>query len=351
MIEDDVVIDELEIETELEADEILAEEQVLETRGRKNTCKYCQRKFKIFEHEKEDWKVKQYACPICGEKYCMLPDIDRELIYLQKDYVANKNTQTFNKLIERCYTYTEGLLKKHYTSVIQRFDGALEHYAHESVSRFIEYYLKDENFVIDFSFGGMLLPKIREAIFNKKDQLTKGISLDYEFDDGHIVEYEDVKKSDLTVIEEIEDKKYLCKHLTDIVVGIEEYCGCSRKENLIRLINTLSYLESGDKYFDQFFQAYGSSAKLETLKTLDIIRKELQSNMIYQKEEKRKDDCNFELVKQSINEQWKKWVGKTRYIYSKIVMKENWMSLFKSSVYDVHSKQYAESLVNNYFNY
>jgi len=332
-----------------DSEEVFTVEQAVETRGRKNTCKYCKGKFKIFDHDKEDWKVKQYACPICGECYCMLPDIDRKLIYLQKEYVANKNTATFNKLIKKCYVYTEGLLKKHYTSVIQRFEGALEHYAHESVSRFVEYYLKDENFEIDFSFGGMLLPKIREAIFNKKDQLTKGISLDFEFDDGNTVEYEDVRKSDLKIIEDIEDKKYLSRHLSDIIFGIEEYCGCSRHENLVRLINTLSYLEAGDRYFDLFFQSYGNTAKLETLKTLEIIRKELQQGISYEKEIKRDENYNFDTIKQSISDVWKKWVGKTRYIYSKLVMKEKWLCNFKS--YNDESKRYAESLVDGYFNY
>ena len=186
-------------------DNVLSDERV-ETRGRLITCKYCKSKFQLYGEEKDQWKKLKYPCPTCGEIYCILPPTEKELRLLQEEYQKTKNKKTFNQMIKLFYSYTESLIKKHFSNRLT-FEGALEYYTHNSVTKFVEYYLKDSDFTVGISFAGLLMHKIRETIFSKKEKPSAPISLDFEFDDGNTVEYQDTKKSELDIIEDEENKK------------------------------------------------------------------------------------------------------------------------------------------------
>ncbi len=257
------------------SEELLTEETIqedsIEKRGRLITCKYCKEKFQFYdEDEKSNWKKSKYPCPICGEIYCILPPTEKELRLLQEDYSKTKSKKTFNQMIRLFYSYTESLIKKHFSNRLT-FEDALEYYTHNSVTKFVEYYLKNEDFTVDISFAGLLMHKIKETIFNKQEKPSAPVSLDFEFEDGNTVEYEDTKKSELDRIEEDENKKALCKYLCELMFGIKKYCP-DNHTNYIRTIAVTSYIEKGSKYFDKLFQLYGSEGKLITLRSLDILR-------------------------------------------------------------------------------
>lgn len=253
------------------------DDQKQDSRGRPVKCKYCYQKFQLLNEEKIAWKKNKYACPTCGEVYCILPKTERKLRLLQEEYVDSdrKDKKVFNNMISILYDYTKSLIKKHYSNRL-KFEDALQYYTHNTVSRFIEYYLKDDSFVVDVSFAGLLMHKIKEAIFNKKEHEIDASSLDFEFEDGNTVEYEDSQKSVIDEIEEIQYKKDLCSQLVELIFAIEKYSK-NKHENYTRLVSLASYMRNGNKYFDKFFQMYGNEGKWPTLKTLDAIRDKLTS--------------------------------------------------------------------------
>ena len=251
-------------------------------KGRPTTCKYCGHEF----HKKDliKWETEKHPCPSCRKIWCDKPETERMLMILQDDYLKyrdkDKNPIKAQKVLTEItkifYSYTASIIKINFSNMIQE-PGNLERYTQWAVSKLIEEYLKRPDFKVNGSFKGMLFPKIQEAIWGKQEHACAEDSLDYEYDDGHVVVYEDDKKSYMESLQERHSKEQLVNSLCELIFGVSEYC--TEEENWIRLLNFRNYIIGGEKYTDKFFELYeDKTGKLKFLETLDIVKQELHKS-------------------------------------------------------------------------
>ena len=258
--------------------EEIEESKTIENRGKPMVCKYCKFSFKIPDIEaKKLWQNNNCICPKCGEVWCTLPPTERKLKYLQVDYLDNRCEETIAPFIQLLDIYTQSLIKKNY-KVYLTWEGSLEYYSYHSVVAFIEEYLKREDFKVDVSFGGYLIWKIKQAVFNPLDLDPGHVSLDYEFEDGNNLHGMIACEVDtLSKIEIAEDTKKLYTKIVDIIEGVSEYCK-DPYEDYIRTIAIYLNFKSGENAFDALFQAFGREGRMKSLDTLEILRRELESS-------------------------------------------------------------------------
>jgi len=278
-------------------DDILLEEEFdkIETRGKPITCKYCHVNFKIAnKKEKEEWKIDNYICPICLEHFCILPPTERELRYLQDKYLLTRTEEDFIPLLRLMYKYTQSLIKKNYSKAL-KFYGSLDYYSNETITIMVEEYLSKPGFAIGLSFGGFLIHKIRQAIYNPKQFVGQHTSFDFQFEDGNNLHelIADRRKDVIQKIEESEDEIFLHKKIIELIEGVEEYCE-DPYEDYIRTISLYAYFNKGEIAFDKIFQAFGRKGKEISMKTLEILRKELCKEMIIYSSENKKEEIKVD---------------------------------------------------------
>jgi len=279
----------------VEIDTILEEIKLIENRGKPLTCRYCKHTFRIPEIElKKQWQNNNCICPKCSEFWCVLPPTERELKYLQENYLNNRCEETIAPFIRLLDIYTQSLIKKNY-KIYLTWEGSLPYYSYNAVVAFIEEYLTREEFKVDISFGGYLIWKIKQAIFHPSELESKDVSLDFQFEDGNnLHELIPCERNVLQKIEIDEDTKRLYNKIIDIIEGVGDYCKNSY-EDYIRTIAIHLNFKSGENQFDKLFQAFGRDGRMKSLDTLEILRKELESsselcygqaiNCFYSKEE------------------------------------------------------------------
>jgi len=241
-------------------------------KGRPPTCKICKNTFEI--RDKEKWRLNKLICPLCGELYCTLPVTERQLRKLQDLYFEkNRDPKIFNEMIKIMKIYTASMIKKFFSKRLT-FDDALDYYSHNAVSYLVEEYLEDPEFKIDISFGGFIIDKIKQVIFGKKEHACGSESLNYEFEDGNEIQYEDTKHNYIEKIEQEESRKEMSQRLYDFVIEANKFY--SPRENYIRLLMINNYLSKGEIIVDKFFTAYGDrTGKLAYMKTLEILKSEI----------------------------------------------------------------------------
>ena len=244
------------------------------------TCKYCGHVFQLSYDAKKEWLQNKLVCPSCQEVYCCLPQTERELRILQDTYYENgQKERDLTELVKLLSLYCRSLILKSFSNKIY-YEGQLEYYTHLAVSYFIEEYCVKENFQVTTSFAGLLNFKIRQAIFGKAEYIIGDETLDFVFEDGHNVAYEDPKFNYVQIEEEKQELLHLYQHILQLIFGVEKYCS-SKKENYIRLFNIWQFLIGGEKHLDTFYSVYDKKSKNITLKTLDILKEELKKNCVF----------------------------------------------------------------------
>lgn len=276
--------------------ESLIEEKQDKIKGKPITCQLCNHKFSMVDPEKRrEWQESNFTCPNCGEDYIMLPETERILRRLQDKYFEeNRNNKYLSEIYKILLSYSKSLLKKHFSNKLHDFEGALDYYAHTSSMLLVSRYLQKNDFIITVSFGQFLIKKIYEAIFgkfehsffgevnigkNKQGEIIKGSvdTINFVFEDGSEVDYEDKKRSSLDVIEEKEDKKNLCLFLCQIIFNIKEKC-YSKSENFARLMAVEHHLTQSELWADRLFESYGREGKELYMETLNLIKTHLIQN-------------------------------------------------------------------------
>lgn len=249
-----------------------------EKRGRPITCRYCGHKFKISNSKRQRWVKLEFICPKCKTNFCFLTAIEKDLQILQTQYKRKKEEKYLNQIFRLLTIYAESIIKRYFINHI-RDKSLLNYYAQSAASLLIESdYYKKTDFFIEISFGSRLIDKCKQAILSAKEspeQFIDADSLDFLFEDGHVVSYEDKSKSFLDSIEEDEEKFILCQRVCDLMFGMEDFC-ISPRENYIRLLNIYNYLEGGERAIDNFFKVYGRFGKFITMDSLKLLRSELQ---------------------------------------------------------------------------
>lgn len=267
------------------------EEKLDKIKGKPITCQLCGFKFSMIDPEKrKEWYESNFICPSCGESYVMLPETERILRKLQDSYFAcNRNDKYLTEMYKILLSYSKSLLKKHFANRLHDFEGALDYYAHTASQLLVMRYLQKDDFIITVSFGQFLMKKILESIFgkfehslfgdvvigkDKKGEIVKGSvdTINFIFEDGNTVDYEDKKKSLLNNIEEVEDKKSLCLFLCQLIFDIKSKC-YSRSENYARLMAVEHFLTTQKELWtDRLFELYGREGKETYDCTMQLIK-------------------------------------------------------------------------------
>lgn len=241
------------------------------------TCKYCSSKFKFSNYEdRNKWKSKKYICPFCSINYCILPPTERELRIIQDDYVTSNYDQRYlTKMFNLLSIYAESILKKTFmTNNDIVYQESIDVYARDAASFLMEKY-KDKDFTINVSFGGFIIHKIKQALYNKKNHTCANETLNFRFADGHFYDREDKGDNDLDIFIQKQHKLDLCDYMTNLIFELESKCS-SPRENRLRLTVIALFLERGEKFFDKFFNVWSrESGKWITQKSLDILHAEL----------------------------------------------------------------------------
>jgi len=276
--------------------ETLIEDKPDKIKGKPITCQLCNHKFSMIDPEKRrEWQESNFTCPSCGESYVMLPETERILRKLQDNYFAdNRNDKYLEQMYTILISYSKSLLKKHFSNKLHDFEGALDYYAHTSSMLLTIRYKQKDDFIITVSFGQFLIKKIYESIFGKFEHsffgevnigktkegtVIKGAvdTLNYIFEDGSEVDYEDRKKSELNNIEETEDKKSLCLFLCQLIFGIKDKC-LTKAENYSRLMAVEHHLTQSELWADKLFESYGREGKELYMSTMGLIKEYLTKN-------------------------------------------------------------------------
>lgn len=251
----------------------------IESRGKPITCRYCGKTFKIIDkNQKQLWIENKYVCVHCKEEWCILPKTERDLKYAQEKYLFSKSETDMVNMLRIMYPYIQSLIKKNYAKAL-KFYGALDYYSNEVTTIMVEEYLGKEDFKLDISFGGFLIHKIRQAIYNPKQFIDQHVSLDYEFEDGNNL-HEMIADTKLDILQKIEQKEHeesLHKKIVGIIDGITKYHD-NDYEDYIRIVSLYCYLSKGELAFDKIFQAFGRKGKEISEKTLNILRQELKKD-------------------------------------------------------------------------
>jgi len=249
--------------------------QQIENRGKPIKCRYCGEIFKIPDKtEKKTWQDSNCLCLFCGEEWCILPPTERKLKYVQEEYLETRDQKALELLIAIMLNYTESILKKKFQPALN-FEDALEYYAHTAVSFLVEEYLSKPTFMIETSFAGYIIFKIRQALYGKNTHTIEDISLDYTFEDDNNLH--ELIADDKCVLNQLEQDEYIQKlyeRICNIIEGISNYTD-NNYNDYVRILSVHSYFKKGEFAFDRIFQAFGRKGKLISMKTLDILKKEL----------------------------------------------------------------------------
>lgn len=241
-------------------------------KGRPIKCKTCKSSFKLTESEKKDWINKGYICPICNIELCYLPPTERELKYLQDEYLLERKEKTMEKMYTILASYARSLiLRKHYQYFSKPEE--LEYFAHSAAAHLLDHYLKRPGFKIESSFGSYLRFTIMYTI-SDVEQAFAPFSLDYSDPETKRV-FEMPSKVD--VIGDIEDRKdkiNLISYVTEFLFSISQFANSSSEE-FNRLIALKLFLHKGERSADLFFQKTDRLGKSLYEKSLEILKREL----------------------------------------------------------------------------
>jgi hypothetical protein len=273
-----------------------------EGKGRPIQCQSCGKKFRLLdESERYDWEYKNnLECPFCKELRCNKPKQERKLFLLQDKYLQTFSKEPNNLIVHdlrnkrkieselyiELVSYSRSLLLKHFRSLVKDSND-IDKYSHDATCYLLEkYYRVDKDKWLDFkikdSFAGMFVSKgkrglLAQVIFSKHEKSCSGddgLTLDYQFIDNSYVEHEDKSYKILSGIDDTLDIYNIINHITEVIISLKSHCK-SNSENFKRLVALQLYYTKGESAFDRFFKYNGNSGKAITLKTIEIIKKEL----------------------------------------------------------------------------
>lgn len=243
--------------------------------GRLTTCRICGYKFRIKQDDRDNWQKEKLPCPNCKNIYCVLPQTERELRILQdKFFESGRQEKYMEKMYKILIPYTKSLLLKSFPAAIKSNEDA-DYFSHSAVTYLIEEYYAKPDYSIDISFAGMILWKIKQALYGKFEKSENTVSIDWQFEDGNQVEYEDKKNNVFENIENEHDKYLICKYISDLLFSIGHFSDSAMEAYMLEIGLYLFFMK-GEKKADNFFRLFGRESKIIYNYSLEILKKELE---------------------------------------------------------------------------
>ncbi len=248
-----------------------------EYRGRNITCKLCGFQFKyITEEERNLWALSKFKCPNCDQFYCNMPSTERQLHILQDEFFISDDQKILRSMYDILIQYGTSLFLKTFKNVSLHSDD-IKYYVENAVSLFISEYYYEKNIKVTYSFAGLLIFKLKQALYGKTEICIDAISINYSFEDEHNIHYKDEKKY-FDYIEREYDKDLLSKQIFSIIIEIGNYSD-SVLENYLREQALLLHFSKGEKYADRFLKQYNREGKFIYLFTLDVLKNYLKKSL------------------------------------------------------------------------
>lgn len=246
-------------------------------KGKPNRCKHCNFKFKFPNmDEKLKWGKSRYICPKCNINYCILPPTERDLRIIQDDYFTSKRNEKYlKKMYDILKKYSKSLILKRFSNLIFSPDN-LEYYSHCSSVYFLEYYLKNDSFKVEDSFAGLLLWKIKQAIWRKEEHLVDDVSINFLNDENkHVFEIPN-QCNEITTIENNSTNITIRNNLI-LIINSNKFKH-NPKNNLKRLIALNLFLnKKTKKNSNKFFKLTDNTGIVEFKNTLEDIKYSLNA--------------------------------------------------------------------------
>jgi hypothetical protein len=236
--------------------------------------------------------TKPEVCPFCGDIYWDKPKGERDLFILQDEYFETKDEKCLALMYKHIFNYSENIIKNSISVIYSQ--EKMEEKAEALAIILLEKYLKDPNFKIEHSFGGLLIRMSKGVLYSKKTKNEdRTHSLDFKVGDDTISltdnpSYfisdplfkkdfgEDVfdiidKKSTIMLIKEIE------KIIELIFTRIRD--NGNPEQTLLFLIGIRNFFSDSRKDFSDFYTEFGNETRDNIEKTKLVIREYLLKNM------------------------------------------------------------------------
>ena len=124
--------------------------------------------------------TKPEVCPFCGNKWWDKPKDEFNLQMLQDDYIKSGRTpEKLSLMYDGLIRYCENLIKKNLKGKTNLSVERIHEQAEDTALNFLEVYLKKPDYVVEYSFGGLLSRYVAGVMYNKREQINdKTTSLD-----------------------------------------------------------------------------------------------------------------------------------------------------------------------------
>lgn len=173
------------------------------------------------------------------------PDIEKNLLLLQEDYLKTRNYKYLEKISNILVPYLESLVKKRLIGIGYIDEDELHYKCSLGVYSFLVQFLKKKDFIIGTSFAGMMQFKIMEIL--KKDEVTeddKTYSLNYMYTikNNNVSELQDtLSEEDGLFYQEKKDKDVYYEEIEKLIYGVYNNKILSSKEKFL-IINFIELL-------------------------------------------------------------------------------------------------------------
>lgn len=235
---------------------------------------------------------KPLLCPHCGTPYWDKPRDERELFQLQDTYIEQgRRSKDLEKLYFKALEYSENIVKGAIRGKAILSNEDLKEKGTDIATILLEAYLKDPEFIVQNSFGGLLIRYSKGVLYGDQEH-DRTYSIDSEVGDGISIE-----SSPLLYIQDpnLRDKyehdvhdEYIKKTGKDLSTEVFEvilqiYQRLEQGETLSNRLKFLIGLENfldlnKNSFMQEFYSFSGNRVKQHIENTKLVIRRYLINN-------------------------------------------------------------------------
>lgn len=238
--------------------------------------------------------TKPSVCPHCQNPWWDKPKDEFNLFMLQDIYLkSGKAPDKLSDMYEGLINYSENLIKKNLKGKAQLDAERIREQAEDTALNFIEVYIKNENYVVTASFGGLLARYVAGVMYNKKQKLNDSMtSLDKTIAEDMGLEENvlrfmdtspDKEKFESDAYLEYTKKNYKEDLIDDLLIIIQNkqqsvFKTMTKVESFLFLVAIRNFLLKNKKCsIDEFYDYYGDDFKFEIDDCFELIKRRLKN--------------------------------------------------------------------------
>lgn len=216
--------------------------------------------------------TKPKVCPYCGKADYIKPPTETKLFLLQKAFIETKDEKYLGQLYVLLKAYTKSIIKKMVPSNFKYDEDFIEEKASDAANIMIEkYYLSNEVYSIDVSFGGYIKHRVREVLYLKKrEEMHESLNAPVLDSEKELIDYSERNNMKSLFIKEEQDPAN--KLVSNVINDIDELIDKSTniianeygtKDSILTLImvNNLVNKKLSDSDQSSFYTYFGQNIK------------------------------------------------------------------------------------------